>query len=84
MLLPIRGWVGGLWWQLFQQSTSEYLEIISDDYHYVFKLLISVKNGVFRQYRGSRDANSFVSFVEDKKWEKIDPVSKWKAPDSVQ
>ena len=27
--------------------------------------------------------NSFMTFVEDKKWEQIEPVSSWKKPDSV-
>jgi len=43
-----------------------------------------VKDGVFRAYKGSRDSNSFVSFIEEKKWEKIESVSKWKDPSSVQ
>ena len=47
-------------------------------------LPLSVKDGVFRTYKGGRDSNSFVSFVEEKKWEKLDPISKWKDPSSVQ
>lgn len=43
-----------------------------------------VKDGVFRQYKGSRDSNAFVSFIEEKKWQSIDPVSNWKSPDSFQ
>ena len=43
-----------------------------------------VKEGIFRQYRGARDTNSFVSFVEDKKWEALEPISNWKAPNSYQ
>ena len=43
-----------------------------------------VKDGVFRQYKGSRDSNSFVSYVEEKRWEQVEPVSKWKDPNSVQ
>ena len=27
------------------------------------------KDGVFRQYRGARDKDSFISFVEEKKWQ---------------
>lgn len=27
--------------------------------------------------------NSFMTFVEEKKWEQIDPISSWKKPDSV-
>lgn len=44
----------------------------------------SVKEGVFRQYKGPRDSNSFVSFVEEKKWEKTEAISKWKDPNSLQ
>ena len=43
-----------------------------------------VKDGVFRQYSGSRDTNTFSSFIEEKKWEKIEPIPSWKAPDSLQ
>lgn len=43
-----------------------------------------MKEGVFRQYKGPRDSNSFVSFVEEKKWEKTEPISKWKDPNSLQ
>uniref|UniRef100_A0A023FVV1 Thioredoxin-related transmembrane protein 1 n=1 Tax=Amblyomma parvum TaxID=251391 RepID=A0A023FVV1_AMBPA len=43
-----------------------------------------VKDGVFRQYRGSRDKESFINFVEEKRWQSIDPVSSWKAPQSIQ
>ncbi|KPM06526.1 thioredoxin-related transmembrane protein 1-like protein, partial [Sarcoptes scabiei] len=42
-----------------------------------------VKNGLFRQYKGNRNTDSFVSFVEEKKWQSIEPVSSWKAPDSL-
>merc|ERR1712098_783055 len=43
-----------------------------------------VKDGVFRQYRGARDKDSFISFVEDKKWSGVEPISSWKSPDSIQ
>lgn len=43
----------------------------------------SVKNGEFRQYRGSRDLNSFQTFVEENRWKNIEPVSAWKRPDSI-
>merc|ERR1719219_2240655 len=46
--------------------------------------IFHVKNGVFRQYRGARDKDSFISFVEDKKWQGVEPVSDWKSPDSIQ
>ena len=40
--------------------------------------IFHVMNGEFRQYRGSRDLNSFMVFIEEKKWEEIEPVSSWK------
>lgn len=43
-----------------------------------------VKDGVFRQYRGARDKDSFFSFIEEKKWVNIDPISSWKTPQSIQ
>ena len=48
------------------------------------KACSSVKNGVFRQYRGARDKDSFISFVEDKKWNQVEEVSAWKDPSSMQ
>merc|ERR1712210_371231 len=46
--------------------------------------IFHVKDGVFRQYRGARDKDSFISFVEEKKWQGVEPISEWKSPDSVQ
>ena len=43
-----------------------------------------MKDGVFRQYRGARDKDSFISFVEDKKWSQVEEVSSWKDPSSLQ
>lgn len=43
-----------------------------------------VKDGVFRQYRGSRDKESFINFIEEKKWQSVEPVSSWKSPQSIQ
>ncbi|KAI1284836.1 Thioredoxin-related transmembrane protein 1 [Halotydeus destructor] len=43
-----------------------------------------VKDGVFRQYRGPRDTNSFVTFVEEKQWEKLETLPGWKNPASAQ
>lgn len=47
-------------------------------------LSFSVLNGEFRQYKGSRDKDSFFNFVEEKKWEKIEPIPSWKSPNSIQ
>merc|ERR1719333_1901046 len=46
--------------------------------------IFHVKEGVFRQYRGARDKDSFISFVEDKKWTQIEEVAAWTHPSSVQ
>ncbi|XP_050294880.1 thioredoxin-related transmembrane protein 1 [Anthonomus grandis grandis] len=43
-----------------------------------------VLNGQFRQYKGARDVDSFSLFIEDRKWEVVEPVSSWKAPNSLQ
>ncbi|CAL4065164.1 unnamed protein product, partial [Meganyctiphanes norvegica] len=44
----------------------------------------SVKDGVFRQYRGSRDKDEFMSFIEEKRWESLEEVPAWKSPASMQ
>lgn len=46
--------------------------------------IFHVINGEFRQYKGPRDMNSFMSFVEEKKWEALEQVSAWRKPDSIQ
>ncbi len=43
-----------------------------------------MKDGIFRQYRGARDKDSFIVYIEEKKWQSAEPVSDWKAPDSLQ
>lgn len=42
-----------------------------------------VVNGDFRQYRGSRDKEAFISFIEDRQWEKVESIPSWKAPSSI-
>jgi len=46
--------------------------------------IFHVKDGVFRQYRGARDKDSFISFVEDKKWMQVEEITSWTNPDTVQ
>lgn len=41
-------------------------------------------NGEFRQYKGTRDKDAFISFIEEKKWKSLDPVPGWQSPNSVQ
>jgi len=43
-----------------------------------------VKDGEFRQYRGSRDKDEFINYVEDKKWTGTEPIPSWKSPSSFQ
>ncbi|XP_050088470.1 thioredoxin-related transmembrane protein 1-like isoform X2 [Anopheles aquasalis] len=46
--------------------------------------IFHVINGEFRQYKGPRDLNSFMTFVEEKKWKSLELVSAWRNPDSIQ
>lgn len=46
--------------------------------------IFHVKDGVFRQYRGARDKDSLISFVEDRRWETVETLPSWKSPDSLQ
>lgn len=46
--------------------------------------IFHVMNGEFRQYKGARDLNSLMTFVEEKKWQQLEPVSAWSKPDSIQ
>ncbi|XP_058058580.1 thioredoxin-related transmembrane protein 1 [Anopheles bellator] len=46
--------------------------------------IFHVINGEFRQYKGPRDLNAFMTFVEEKKWETLEQVSAWRNPDSLQ
>lgn len=41
-------------------------------------------NGEFRQYKGTRDKDSFITFIEEKKWNNVEPVPQWKSPNSIQ
>ncbi|XP_050438437.1 thioredoxin-related transmembrane protein 1-like [Adelges cooleyi] len=46
--------------------------------------IFHVKDGVFRYYKMGRDKEAMVSFVKERKWEKLETVSSWKAPNSIQ
>lgn len=46
--------------------------------------IFHVLNGEFRQYKGSRDLNTLMTFIEEKKWQSLEPVSAWSKPDSIQ
>uniref|UniRef100_A0A8D8XT75 Thioredoxin-related transmembrane protein 1 n=1 Tax=Cacopsylla melanoneura TaxID=428564 RepID=A0A8D8XT75_9HEMI len=45
--------------------------------------IFHVINGEFRQYRGSREKDAFISFIEDKQWEKVEAIPSWKSPSST-
>ncbi|XP_077092614.1 thioredoxin-related transmembrane protein 1 [Siphateles boraxobius] len=40
------------------------------------------KDGVFRRYQGARSKEDFLSFIDEKKWQSIEPVSSWFGPSS--
>lgn len=46
--------------------------------------IFHVKEGVFRQYKGPRSKEEFLSYVEEKKWEVVEPISSWQSPSSIQ
>ena len=46
--------------------------------------IFHIKDGVFRQFRGSRSIKDFLDFIEEKQWERIEPLSKLQDPGSIQ
>ncbi|XP_015513764.1 thioredoxin-related transmembrane protein 1 [Neodiprion pinetum] len=46
--------------------------------------IFHAKDGIFRQYKSPRDKESLISFVKDKKWLQLEPISSWKSPNSIQ
>ncbi|XP_029568680.1 thioredoxin-related transmembrane protein 1 [Salmo trutta] len=40
------------------------------------------KDGVFRRYQGARTKDDLLSFIDEKKWQGIEPVSSWFGPSS--
>ncbi|XP_060780966.1 thioredoxin-related transmembrane protein 1 [Neoarius graeffei] len=40
------------------------------------------KDGVFRRYQGARTKEDFLSFIDEKKWQNIEPISSWFGPSS--
>ena len=47
-------------------------------------ILFSVKDGVFRQFKGSRKVKDFLDFIEDKQWSRIEAMSWLQDPGSIQ
>lgn len=52
-------------------------------WHNVFFDHFSCKDGVFRKYQGARTKEDFLSFVDEQKWEAVEPVSSWFGPSSI-
>uniref|UniRef100_A0A674BNE3 Thioredoxin-related transmembrane protein 1 n=1 Tax=Salmo trutta TaxID=8032 RepID=A0A674BNE3_SALTR len=48
----------------------------------MYTLLPCCKDGVFRRYQGARTKDDFLSFIDEKKWQGIEPVSSWFGPSS--
>jgi len=46
--------------------------------------IFHVKDGQFRQFKGSRNVKDFLDFVEEKQWQEIEPISAWQSPGSIQ
>ncbi|XP_049882330.1 thioredoxin-related transmembrane protein 1-like [Pectinophora gossypiella] len=46
--------------------------------------IFHVIDGEFRQYKGPRDVDSMLGFVQQKRWQQTEPVPAWKAPHSLQ
>lgn len=46
--------------------------------------IFHVKDGQFRQYKGPRSKDEFLGFVEEKRWEQLEPISQWQSPSSIQ
>ncbi|KAM3595454.1 uncharacterized protein V6R79_023641 [Siganus canaliculatus] len=40
------------------------------------------KDGIFRKYQGARTKDDFLSFVDEQKWQSVEPVSSWLGPSS--
>ncbi|XP_029111902.1 thioredoxin-related transmembrane protein 1-like isoform X2 [Scleropages formosus] len=40
------------------------------------------KDGVFRLYEGPRTKEDFLSFIDEKKWQDLEPISSWLGPSS--
>ncbi|KAJ8309328.1 hypothetical protein KUTeg_014202 [Tegillarca granosa] len=43
-----------------------------------------IKDGQFRQYKSSRKENDLISFVDEKKWQDIEPIPWYISPASIQ
>lgn len=73
-------WNNG-WWILYSFSDNPGLS--GRFFVTALPTIFHVTNGEFRRYTGTRDMNSFMTFVEEKKWVGIDPIDSWKRPDSI-
>lgn len=51
-------------------------------YCFVYYVHNSCKDGMFRRYQGARTKEDFLSFIDEKKWQSIEPISSWFGPSS--
>lgn len=62
-----------------------FCELINLRITYCFYTLnFSIKDGEFRQYKSGRKEDELMSFVDDKKWQEVEPVSWYLSPGSYQ
>ncbi|XP_033251205.1 thioredoxin-related transmembrane protein 1-like [Drosophila miranda] len=68
------------------QPGGKIIELDEDNWHLMLKgewMIEFVKDGEFRPYRGARDGDALLYFVKKQQWQKIEPLSAWKKPDTI-
>jgi len=46
--------------------------------------ILHIKDGVFRQFTGGRKTTDLISFIDERKWEKLEPMAWYRDPSSIQ
>ena len=46
-------------------------------------IFFSVIDGEFRRYMGPRTESDLVTFIEDRKFQDVEMIPSWRAPDSI-
>lgn len=80
-------WGIGVGWAVYESArichiTTEKYKCFIVNWYIVYYVHGSCKDGVFRRYQGARTKEDFLSFIEEKKWQTIEPVSSWFGPSS--
>ena len=68
---------------LFQMFLSCFFFFFFNYINTVFHYSSSVIDGQFRRYMGPRTENDIITFIEDRKFQEVETVSSWRAPDSI-